>query len=143
MLRLNTHFLAVQIWSPRKETVSLQREYANAPVFFFLGQWPHLNLFMQHIVCTWAYLTQDTMCSQSADLELLSSAASLSTYDSRLQGININHPQRLYPSSHDLPSSGCPSPLPNFSNLTPHSCVHTGNLAYRLRAPPALHTDIV
>src|ERR1035438_8669510 len=47
------------------------------------------------------------------------------TYDSSLLTSNISRPQRLYPSSCDLPS-GCPSPLPNFFNHAPHTAnIHT------------------
>src|ERR1039457_2436910 len=59
------------------------------------------------------------------------------TYDSSLLTSNISRPQRLYPSSRDLPS-GCLSPLPNFFNHTPHTAnvqTRTSNLAHSLRAP--------
>src|ERR1039457_3583995 len=42
------------------------------------------------------------------------------TYDSSLLTSNISCPQRLYPSSCDQPSTGCPSPLPNFSTRPTH-----------------------
>src|ERR1039457_5909113 len=110
--------------------------------FFFFGQWPRLNLFrvVHSIYRGLSY------SSHSGQLECLLGTTSkwycfTCTYDSSLLTSNISCPQRLYPSSHDLPS-GCPSPLPNFFNHTPHTAnIHTetGNPAYRLRAPSPSH----
>src|ERR1039457_793243 len=63
------------------------------------------------------------------------------TYDSSLLTSNICRPQRLYPSSRDQPSTGRPSPLPNFSTCPTHSRHHSHKLVIQLTdsGPPALH----
>ena len=62
------------------------------------------------------------------------------TYDSSLLASNISRPQRLYPSSHDQPSTGRPSPLPNFSTCPTHSHHHSHKPVIQLTdsGPPAL-----
>src|ERR1039457_6032836 len=62
------------------------------------------------------------------------------THDSSLPTSNISRPQRLYPSSHVQPSTGCLSPLPNFSTCPTHSCHHSHKPVIRLSdsGPPAL-----
>src|ERR1035438_8914275 len=77
--------------------------------------------------------------SRSGQLECLLGTTSkwccfACTYDSSLLASNISRPQRLYPSSRDQPSTGCPSPLPNFST-TPHT---QPTFTHRLRAPQPL-----
>src|ERR1700690_1469573 len=61
------------------------------------------------------------------------------THDSSLLVSNISCPQRLYPSSHDQPSTGCLSPLPNFFQPHPthsqHSHTRTGNPALQTQGP--------
>src|ERR1039457_6715483 len=113
--------------------------------FLFFGQWPCLNLF--RVVCS--MYRGLSYSSHPGQLECLLGTTSKwcrfsCTHDSSLLTSNINCPQRLYPSSHDLPS-GCLCPLPNFFNHAHTRPTFTQKPATQLTdsGHPALHADIV